>query len=311
MLLMLVAPVVMAWYYYGTSVFRTVIVSVLTAALLEFITGLMSKRMGTLKDLNAVFTGALIALMLPANSSPLLAAAGSAFAILIAKMPFGGTRTAPFMPAAAGVAFICLCRPQAVFTYPPVGFVSQNTVGTGVSLASMLKLNQSVSLNVISFFNVFIGNIAGPVGATCTMVLIGAAVFLAIRQPKSAINSAGFLLGSAIMAMLFPRVLNGILTSLVFELCSGMLIFTALFLITDPATSPRRPLSRFLYGMFAGILCMVMRYFGVFEEGAFFAVLISSAVWPLITAWIKRTVRYIDKKRSRKATMGREMINER
>lgn len=311
MLLMLIAPVVMAWYYYGTAVFKTIAVSVLTAVLSELAASFLSKRKGTLKDLNAIFTGVVIALLLPANVSPRLAALGSAFAILIAKMPFGGTKCAPFMPAAAGFAFICLCRPQAVFSYPPVGIVSSNTAANGVSLASMLKLNQSMGLNVISFFNVFIGNIAGPVGATCTMVLIGAAAFLVIRQRKSVINSAGFIAGSAIMALLFPRVLNGVLSSLIFELCSGMLIFTALFLITDPATSPRRPQSRFLYGMFAGILCMVMRYFGVYEESACFAVLISSAVWPLITAWIKRTVRHYDKKSREKPKSGREMINER
>lgn len=311
MLIMLIAPVVMAWYYYGTAVFKTIIVSVLTAVVLELIASFLSKGKGTLKDLNAVFTGVVIALLLPANVSLWLAVLGCAFAILIAKMPFGGTRFAPFMPAAAGFAFICLCRPQAVFLYPTVGIVSNGEATYGVSLASMLKLNQSMGLNVISFFNVFIGNIAGPVGATCIMVLIGAAVFLAIRQPKSAINSAGFIAGSAIMALLFPRVLNGILASLVFELCSGMLIFTALFLITDPATSPKRPQSRFLYGAFAGILCMVMRYFGIFQESACFAVLISSAVWPLVTAGIKRLVRYFDKKSRAKPKAGREMINER
>ncbi len=282
LLLMLIAPIVMAWYYYGQAVFRTLALSVLTAVACELIFSFLIKKPNALKDLNAVFVGIVIPLMLPANVSPWFAAMGSAFAIIVAKMPFGGTKSAPFMPAAAGFAFLCLCNPEKVFFYPPVGIVTESTVSSGASLASMLNLNHTVGLNAISLFNVFIGNIPGPMGATCALVLVGAIILILIRQPVYFINTIGFIVGCAVPALLFPRVLNGVLSSLIFELCSGMLLFTAIFLITDPATSPKKIHNRFFYGITAGIICMAIRHYGVFEESACFAVLIASAIWPLV-----------------------------
>lgn len=68
------------------------------------------------------------------------------------------------------------------------------------------------------------------------------------------------------------------------EISAGMLVFTALFLLPNPATLPKTHLQRLLYGMAAGGICMLLRYFGAYEEGACFAVLLMNAVWPMATA---------------------------
>lgn len=66
-----------------------------------------------------------------------------------------------------------------------------------------------------------------------------------------------------------------------------MLVFTALFLLPNPATLPKTHLQRLLYGMAAGGICMLLRYFGAYEEGACFAVLLMNAVWPMADGLIK------------------------
>ncbi|MEI6578028.1 MAG: RnfABCDGE type electron transport complex subunit D, partial [Eubacteriales bacterium] len=286
-------PAIMAYYFYGLKVFVMLTVSILTAVVCEGLGGLfMRRKKTTLYDLNEVFTGAVIALMLPALDSVLLPVIGSAFAIIVAKLPFGGTKSAPFVPAAAGFAFLCVCWPSEVFNYTVAsaqfGAAASNVTGT--SIASMLQSGNSLRLNLVSIFDILSGNFPGPMGAGSIMVMLAASIYMLFTRPSALLNTLGYILSCAAIALLFPRGHNLFdlnfqdrFSSLVLELCSGTLVFTALFLLPDPATSPKNNnLHRLYYGIFSGVLCMLMRYFGAFEEGACFALLLSNASWPFI-----------------------------
>ena len=115
-------------------------------------------------------------------------------------------------------------------------------------------------------------------GAGCIIVLFGSALYLLIRRTKLFISVAGFIGGAAFTALCFPRV-TGLLSSVVLELVAGYMIFAAIFLLTEQGTQPKLPLSRLLYGISAGIVCMFMRRFGAFEECTCFGILIINAVW--------------------------------
>ena len=259
---------------------------VLGAVVCEAAGGLIKKTgKPSLADLNAVFTGAVIAMMLPANAPATLAAAGGAFAVAVAKLPFGSTRNSPFIPAAAGFAFLCVCWPQAVFSYPALpeaGRALGAASPAGVSVAAMLKENISLRLNDLSRFDLLIGNIPGPMGTGSILILAASAVYFLFRRPSSLLNTLGFIGGCAAMALLFPRVLTGRAASLTMELCSGSLVFAAVFLVTDLSLSPKKAVHRFLFGLTAGVLCMLTRYFGAYEEGVCFALMLASAVWPFV-----------------------------
>jgi Na+-translocating ferredoxin:NAD+ oxidoreductase subunit D len=287
MLIMLAAPVAMAWYYYGMRAPVLLVVCVAASAFCDAVGGFIVKRKRMSPyDFNAIFTGAVIALMLPATFPFAFAVAGSAFAVIVAKIPFGGTRGALFVPAAAGFAFLCICWPSDVFSYPVISaqtgtaLASGAEFATGTSLASMLHSGNSLMPNIINYFDMLSGNMPGPMGTGSVMVLAATSVYLLIRKPVALLNTLGFLLSCGVMALLNQRVGTGPLSSLLSELCSGALVFAALFLVTDPSTSPVKPLHRLFCGIITGILCMVMRYFGAFEEGVCFAVLLSNAAWP-------------------------------
>lgn len=291
LLLMLVLPAVMSWYYNGASALRVLVVSTVSAVLCEIVAGFIMKLRTTPSDFSAACAGAVLALMLPADISPWIAAAGSAFAIVVAKLPFGSAPgRLPFVPAAAGFVFICLCFPRAAFDYPPIDFGSTfaSSDGSGMSLASMLVGKSSLRLNAVSFIDILVGHVPGPMGATSVLVLATSGAFLVFRQPRCALNSVGFIAACALWAALFPRVQTGIGSSVVYELCSGVLIFAAIFLVTDPAGSPKPPVFRLMYGAWAGILCMALRYFGAYEEGACFAVMLACASWPLLEGFFNK-----------------------
>ena len=118
-LLMLAAPAIVAWYYYGAFAFRAILTGIISAVAVEAVALLIMKRkLNCLSDMHAVFTGFAIAMLLPATAPIWLIGAGSAFAILVAKIPFGPAHKAPFVPAAAGMAFLTVCFPDEVFKYP-------------------------------------------------------------------------------------------------------------------------------------------------------------------------------------------------
>ncbi|MBR3754890.1 MAG: RnfABCDGE type electron transport complex subunit D [Clostridia bacterium] len=278
MLAILLLPCVSAWYFYGTKALRLIAVSVITAVLCEFLGGKLLRRPSTVGDLSAVTTGIILALMLPANAPVWLPAIGSSFAVIVAKLPFGRNETLPFSPAAAGMAFLTICFSDLIFDYPRIVANTALTGSSGSSLAYLLSQNTSISLSSVKTIDVFTGNYPGPMGAGCIIVLLGSALYMLIRRTKLFISVAGFIGGAALAALCFPRV-TGLLSSVVLELVAGYMIFAALFLLTEQGTQPKLPLSRLLYGISAGIVCMLMRRFGAFEECACFGILIINAVW--------------------------------
>lgn len=293
LLAMLALPAISAWYFYGTGAIKLIFVSVIVCVLCEYLGRKLLRQSSTVADLSAVTTGIIIALMLPANAPIWIPAIGGAFAIIVAKLPFGSVEKLPFSPAAASVAFLTICYPDIIFNYPKISAVSAALSNTSSSsLASMLARNTSVSLGSVKAIDIFIGNFPGAMGTGCIIILIGSAIYMLIRRTQLFITASGFLTGAALAAICVPRITNRF-SSLVFELCAGYIIFAALFLITEKGNQPAHPLSRLLYGFTAGAGCMLMRRFGAFEECSCFAVLIISAAWPVAD---KAIMKLLDKK---------------
>jgi len=297
-------------YYYGTHILRTAAIAALVALVCEVAAGRLILRKQTGDDWNAIATGIWIAMMLPAELAPnnniaLYAAIGSAFAILVVKIPFGGTMHVPFTPAAAGFASLAVCFPQIIFSYTP------STLAPPIhnsSLAAMLQQGRS-ALEGGQFSGILLGNVMGPMGTS--VILVIAAILIAqlfIKERHGALlTSIGFIAAAALLAFLFPRVLGPAwqpdssfwrvfaealprsigsplrtrLISVGMELCAGSLLFAAVFLLPDPAIMPGRGRMRLAWGAMAATLCMLLRHIGIFEEGVCFAILLADAFIPL------------------------------
>ena len=107
-------------------------------------------------------------------------------------------------------------------------------------------------------------------------------VFLVLRMPRQSLITLGFLVTAAVFSVLIPPFPGALLrTSLPAELTSGMLLFTAVYLLPFPHLRLRGGAMPLLYGMLGGLIYMLLRRFGVFEESAPFAVLLANAAAPL------------------------------
>ena len=278
-LIMLAAPCIVAWRYYGARALLVIAVSVLTAELCDLLACLALGRKFLLKDLSNIFIGAAIALMMPSGIPLYVPASAAAFAVLAAKIPFGGSLKAPFVPAAAGFAFASVCFKELVFDY---SYNSSGKLLGARSLGALLANGNSVHLNALNTFDILSGNVAGPMGTGCGILMLGCCAYLFVRRRNALLSTAGFIAACAVFSMIFPRINASPLTSAVLELSSGSLLFAAVFLLTDYSSQPVGGVFKIISGALCGIFCMIMRYVGVYEETVCFAVLLTNGISPVL-----------------------------
>ncbi len=280
-LAMIAAPCIVAVWYYGGYFLSVAATGIITALICDFAGKAILGKTFHLRDFSNIFIGLAIAVMLPAGIPLYVPAAAAAFAVLAVKIPFGGALHAPFVPAAAGFAFISVCFKDLVFDY---SVNSETKLFGAQSIGSMLSKGQSVYINTANVFDIISGNVAGPMGTGCGILMLACCVYLFVRRKKALLATLGFVVACAVYATVSPRFDTSALTSVVLELSAGSLMFAGVFLLTDHATLPHSGINRVIYGVVCGVLCMGMRHVGVFEETVCFAILLSNGFRPVFDA---------------------------
>lgn len=297
-LLCLVPLVAFSCLHYGIRPLVLVLIGLGSAVFTEFICNLFRHGRPHISDATAMVTGSLIGAMMSPLSPLWVPAIGAAFAIGVAKMPFGSTGRNIFNPAAAGMAFCAVCFPTRLFLYPDptltnsLPLLDTSTVITAASPTAQLNSGGTTSYGWISLLS---GDFPGPIGSTGVLILLACAVYLFVRRSSSPLILLPYLAVCALMAALFPRAAIDAGTSIPLELCTGLLLFSGVFMLSDPVTAPRFWLARVAYGALAGILTMLLRHYGRFECCEFFAVMLVNSFSPLLdrscwklAAWVRR-----------------------
>jgi electron transport complex protein RnfD len=75
-----------------------------------------------------------------------------------------------------------------------------------------------------------------------------------------------------------------------FMLSSGGLMLGAVFMATDPVSSPVTPTGRVVYGAMIGVLVVAMRVWSGMPEGVMYAILLGNAATPQIERFCQPTV---------------------
>lgn len=289
LLVALIFPLILATVYYG---WRTVILSVtaiLTCVLTELLFQFVLHLKLTGNDLSAVVTGLSIALLLPASAPLWLPILGGIFAVAVAAIPFGGLKRTPFHPVAAATVFLIICWPTRFFAYPtlqlgfPLSIFGQLSFTVAESPASILKMG---GVPNTPLRDLLLGYAPGPLGAAMVLIVIACFVYLCIRKITSPLVTLSCVVAAGLFAMCFPRTAATGLTAAGYELLSGSLIFVAVFLLADRRTAPKNRLAQILYGFSAGLICMLLRYFGPYEQAACIAVLVANLYSRPLDLWV-------------------------
>lgn len=239
----------------------------------EALFNLIVKKDQTVGDLSAAVTGLLLGLNLPANVPLWQTAVGALFAIVIVKCLFGGIGRNPVNPAITARVFMLLAFGSMATAAFPVDTTSS---------ATPLAMEKMPDLTTL-----FLGNHGGAIGETCAAALLVGGIYLLVRRVITWHLPVSFI-GTVFLFSLCMENFDP--TQALAAVLSGGLMIGAFFMATDYVTSPPTAWGRVLFGLGAGVLTCIIRYFGIYPEGVSFAILFMNILTPFISRWTQHKV---------------------
>ena len=274
----------MAFFYHGARSLVLGLCGALCCSVLSVL-GALLLREKPVPDLTPIITGLIIPLLLPADIPYYVVISACAVAIFVVKIPFGGTGSNLFNPAAVGFASVAICWPELVFRYPAtmqaVEIFGESTAKIAQSPAYSLSLGAVPDYNVL---DMLLGSAPGPMGATNILVVAACGIFLIVKKAINWITPVSFIVPYALLCLLFPRIGGSPFEALCYELFSGTVVFGAFFMLTEPVTSPKRDFGKLMAGISSAIVVFLFRYFGGFEMGFASALIVMNVFSPIYDA---------------------------
>ena len=262
-------------YFFG---FRSLMVTLVSVAACVFFEWAYCKAMKIhckTYDLSAVVTGVLLAFVCPVTIEYWMIVLGALFAIIIVKMLFGGLGHNIVNPALAGRAFM-FSWPVAMSTWVKVGFGNAAGIlstADAVTAATPLAAMHQYMMPEASVLDIFLGNIGGCIGETSALLLMIGGAYLVWRKVITLRIPLSYILTVAILSFLFPMG-NDRIAWMLAQVFGGGLMLGAIFMATDYVTSPITKLGQIIYGIGCGVLTILIRYFGGYNEGVSYAILV-------------------------------------
>ena len=232
-------------------------------------------------------SGIIIPLIVPVNCPLWMLAIACAFAVVFAKEIFGGTGMNIFNVALVARAFLFFSYPQ-IMSGDKAWIATDQIFGLGNALpdtftaAAPLGMVAHHATIDYSFADMIWGFIPGSIGETSIVAIaIGAAILLwcgiASWKTMLSVFAGGFLTAWAFYAA-------GKTSIPAYEhLVLGGFAFGAVFMATDPVTSARTEIGKYIYGFLIGVVAILIRVMNDgYPEGMMLAILLMNMLAPLI-----------------------------
>ncbi len=313
-------------YFFGWRVLALLAVSALCAVTAEGI--MASKRKGPISSACFV-TATIYALSLPPTTPLWITAVGAVVAIIFGKEVFGGFGKNVFNPAVVGRAFVYVCFPVEltsrfvpVFRGFPGGFAHWSFASLKEAPAYLseagLKITDAITTAtpmwsrrdygfVTDLWDLAVGSIggifqhggysrvlaAGSAGEVSAIIIVLSGLYLLYTKTANYRLTLGTIIGALLLNVLLRYGLGiSAVPPPLFTLCSGALLYGAVFMVTDPVSAPKIPASQWMYGMFIGMMIVFLRFKAVFAGGVAFSILMGNMLAPTLDLLIKRYREY-------------------
>ncbi|MEC9489981.1 MAG: RnfABCDGE type electron transport complex subunit D [Halanaerobiales bacterium] len=265
----LLPAVFAAVYFFQARAISVVLTAVAGAVLTEYIFQKIRNKKIMIKDGSAVVTGLLLALTLPPSIPLWTAFFGSVVAIGLGKQVFGGIGQNPFNPALVGRAFLTASYPVLMTTWTVDGVSSATPL-------SQMKMDGIAT----DTWNLFVGQIGGSLGETSALALLLGFAYLLYK---------GYVNWRIPLAMVGTVFLGTFAfgSDPIFHLFAGGLMLGALFMATDMVSSPTTKAGRWIFGIGAGLLVVIIRLWGGYPEGVMYSILLMNTAVPLINRYTR------------------------
>lgn len=252
----------------------------------------------------AIFvTCILYTLTLPASTPLWIAIVGIVFGVVFGKEVFGGFGRNIFNPALVARAFVYVSFPEPltiqwsqVATGFPGGFglYITETIDT-ISQATPMLIFREVGEMAVSL-KLLMGNVAGSLGETSGILIILAAIYLIYKKVAAWQTMVGVLAGFTGLSGVLYLLGNPQIPNPLFGILSGGFLFGAVFMATDPISSPKTLEGKWAYGILIGVVTVIIRGYALFAGGMMFAILIGNTFAPIID----EGVRYLKRRKKEK-----------
>lgn len=255
----LLALELMAYFYYGIRSLALGGVCVVVSLLTEMISLRLMHKSFTADDLMCTSDALIISLMMPAVMDYKIAAIACVFAVTAAKNIFGGRKNMIFSPAAAAYVFMLASWGKKLLLYPEP-HVRTGLFDTPERLVSSASYVYNTTGKMdYTDFEILLGNFSGAAGSASILLLIVAAVILIFRRDISAGAFIGTIFGTGFLAYIMP--VSASLTaadSVKYSLVTNMVLFAAIYIISDKRIAPKREYYAFFYGLFIAFFSYIV-----------------------------------------------------
>lgn len=225
----------------------------------------------------------IYAMIVPSNMHLYAVGMGAVISIFLGKLVFGGLGSNIFNPAGLGRVITSIMWPMAWTA------ISTDVNGGATALSTLGVIKEGLAglpaaLDSISVLDLFLGNTPGATGEGCVIAILIGAIYLFVRRSADYRVTLSMIVSFALMILVAGLAAGNINVGkfLICHLFSGGLLFGAVYMVTDPVTSPVTQRGRIIFGAGVGILVAFIRIFGAYPEGVAFAILIMNAFVPAI-----------------------------
>ena len=232
-------------------------------------------------------TGMIIPLIIPVTTPLWMLALAVAFSVIFCKEIFGGTGM-NFVNVAIGARmFLFFSYPSkmtgdSVWVAKDSIFGLGNTLPDGFTMATPLAHVAQHTPFSNSVWDMIVGLMPGSVGETSVIAIAIGAIILLWTGIASWKTMLSVFVGGSLMGVLF-QVMGKSPVAWWEQLILGGFCFGAVFMATDPVTSARTEVGKWIYGFIVGAMALIVRVMNPgYPEGMMLAIFFGNVIAPLI-----------------------------
>ncbi len=284
-----------ACFNFGFRALTLTAVSVIGCFFWEWLYRTLMKKPRSVDDLSCAVTGMLLAFVSPVQMPYWMILIGDFFAIVVVKQLFGGIGKNFLNPALAGRAILLASYAGTMTTWADPAAEKAALIGSNVDLVTtatplaMMKGGQFADLlGQYDVADMFIGRIPGSLGEVSALALLIGGAYLIWRKVINWQTPVSYIATVAVLSFLFPKAGTGV-EWMLYSVFGGGLFLGAIFMATDYATSPVTKKGQLIFGIGCGLFTILIRYFGSYNEGVCYSIMVMNLMVPLIDKHTKPT----------------------
>ena len=136
--------------------------------------------------------------------------------------------------------------------------------------------------------DLFVGFCGGSLGEVSALALLIGGAYLIWRKVINWQTPVAYIATVAVITLLFPKAGSGI-DFMLYSVFGGGLFLGAIFMATDYVTSPVTKKGQLVFGIGCGLFTVLIRYFGSYNEGVCYSIMVMNLLVPLIDKYTKPT----------------------